>query len=241
MTSRDFHDDDLEAELLALGDSLEVPSPPPAEVAAAVRARLESPDPAHDRARPRPAVPRRRWRLVAVIAVVVLALTAAALTWVLRAGGVELRIGEPAPTPSVTRPIPGEGRVTLEEARRAAPFPVRVPAALGEPAEVRLSDNGRIVSMLWPGGVRLDQFDGGLHPLFLKRLDTWPDMVSIGVHEGWWIARAHPVSYLTRADGTELPLRVADATLVWGEGTRGYRLEGIRDRDRAVEVARSLR
>ncbi|MEU8384379.1 hypothetical protein [Streptosporangium sp. NPDC048865] len=35
--------DDLEAQLLALGESLDVPSPPPADVARAVRARLESP------------------------------------------------------------------------------------------------------------------------------------------------------------------------------------------------------
>ncbi|WP_440070939.1 hypothetical protein [Streptosporangium sp. OZ121] len=34
--------DDLEARLLALGESLDVPSPPPADVARAVRARLES-------------------------------------------------------------------------------------------------------------------------------------------------------------------------------------------------------
>ncbi|MER5419258.1 hypothetical protein [Streptosporangium roseum] len=34
--------DDLEARLLALGESLDVPAPPPAEVARAVRARLES-------------------------------------------------------------------------------------------------------------------------------------------------------------------------------------------------------
>ncbi|MGW2197958.1 hypothetical protein ACWCSH_37180, partial [Streptosporangium sp. NPDC001682] len=37
--------DDLEARLLDLGESLDVPSPHPAEVARAVRARLEVPAP----------------------------------------------------------------------------------------------------------------------------------------------------------------------------------------------------
>ncbi|TMR95665.1 hypothetical protein EJK15_27710, partial [Nonomuraea basaltis] len=82
MSSREPFDE-LEAELLALGDLIDVPSPPPAEMAAAVRARLEAtapapgseratgepttgegPDPAHGPhampVRPHPRTPGRR-------------------------------------------------------------------------------------------------------------------------------------------------------------------------------------
>ncbi|MEV0581516.1 hypothetical protein [Nonomuraea sp. NPDC050310] len=239
MTSRD--DRDLEAELLALGDLLDVPAPPPAETAAAVRARLERPEP-----EPRPAgrVPaRRRWGLIAVIVAVVLALAAAATIWVVRSTGVEIRVGDPGRTPTATASLPAEREATLEEARRVAPFPLRLPAELGPPARVRVAEWGRIVTMTWPDGVRLDQFAGGISPMFLKRMGgaDWPEELVIGGGSGWWIAKPHVLSYLTRQDGREVPLRVADATLVWGEGEVGHRLEGVKDRDRALEVARSLR
>ncbi|MFC7645340.1 hypothetical protein ACFQX6_35475 [Streptosporangium lutulentum] len=138
--------DDLEAGLLALGESLDVPSPPPADVARAVRERLESPAGA-DRS-PAPArrargAPRSgarlRGRVVVSAVAVLLALFfgatpvgRAAVVEVLRFAGVELRIGGPGPLPSgVPSPLPGERRVTLEQAREQVTFAISVPSRLG--------------------------------------------------------------------------------------------------------------
>ncbi|MEV2266545.1 hypothetical protein [Nonomuraea africana] len=234
-------DDDLEAELMALADFVDLPAvPPPAEVAAAVRARIEEPEPA-----PSPPVRRRRrWRLVAAVAIVVVALTAAtpqgraAVVHILRLAGIEVRVGEAGTPPATAVPLPGEREVSLAEARRLAGFPVKVPAELGEPERVTVSDGDRIVSLFWADGVRLDQFEG-LTPYFVKQLsEPWPE--SVGAN-GWWIAKEHTLSRLSREDGSELPLRLAGPTLIWFDGDLAHRLEGVTAKQRAVEIANSLR
>ncbi|WP_052423071.1 hypothetical protein [Nonomuraea candida] len=121
--------DDLEAELLALGDLLDLPAPPPATVAATVRTRLEHPTPDPDPTTPDPAgsdpaVPgsapgrrdggrrgpvrrgrRRRWAVVVAVIVAVVAVTAAtpqgraAVMAVLRFAGIELQMGRSTPPP----------------------------------------------------------------------------------------------------------------------------------------------
>lgn len=138
--------------------------------------------------------------------------------------------------------VPGElsgpgGLDALEAELLALGDDLDVPAP--PPADV--ADHGRVVSMFWPGGVRLDQFDGTLDPVFFKKLGPpWPDYVKVAGRTAWWIPGAHPLGYLTREDGTELPLRQAGPTLVWQQGTTGYRLEGLRTSDEAVRVAESL-
>lgn len=237
--------DALEAELLALGDELDVPAPPPADVAAAVRARLAAAPPAPAPRAPAPHAPvrrRTRWKVVAAVVIAVVAITAAtpqgraAVVRVLRFAGVEFQIGDTPPPPvRTTAPIPGEHPADT------TPFPVRTPEALGAPERTTVADHGRVVSMFWPGGVRLDQFDGTLDPVFFKKLGPpWPDYVKVAGRTAWWIPGAHPLGYLTREDGTELPLRQAEPTLVWQQGTTGYRLEGLRTSDEAVRVAESL-
>ncbi|MEU0566768.1 hypothetical protein ABZ297_15445, partial [Nonomuraea sp. NPDC005983] len=91
MTSNE-HFDDLEAELTALGAALDVPTPPQADVAAAVRARLtaDAPAPRDDAGAPAPrrsgrgtaAAPgprgrRARWKVVTAVLLAVVAITAA--------------------------------------------------------------------------------------------------------------------------------------------------------------------
>jgi hypothetical protein len=248
--------DDLEAELRALGDSLDVPSPPPAEVAAAVRARLTQPPGAVARDRR-----RARWSVVVAVIVAVIAVTAATpqgravVTEVLRFAGVELRIGgDPAPatppvtsspTPGTSAPPtapPGERAVTPAEARSLAPFTIRTPAALGPPQQVTVADDGRVVSMTWGGGVRLDQIDGTIDPIFFKQLGPdFPETVAVGQRDGWWIAGEHPLGYISRTDGSRVPLRQAGPTLLWQDGPVGYRLEGAGSKRRATEIAKSLR
>ncbi|MEU7898352.1 hypothetical protein AB0B45_36510 [Nonomuraea sp. NPDC049152] len=250
MTSPD--DDGLEAELMALAEVLDVPAaPPPADVAAAVRARLEQAAPDPSRRRPGPARRRRwgrsRWGLVAAIVVAVVALTAAtpqgraAVVHILRLAGIELRVGENGTPPASPLPLPGERTVTLDAARHMVRFPVKVPAELGAPDRVTVSDGSRIVSLFWADGVRIDQFEG-LAPYFVKQLrEPWPDNVGVDGAEGWWIDREHTISRVDREDGTELPLRLSGPTLVWFDGEVAVRLEGVKDKRRALEIAASLR
>ncbi|MFI6395660.1 hypothetical protein [Nonomuraea sp. NPDC050540] len=288
---------DLEAELLALGDAVDVPAPPPADVAAAVRARLEAGDganladgentdapeenapggdviaPEDDAGAASPAPGehgtrrsgglfrrprgredvsrrpgrRRRWVITVVVVAVVVAITAgtpqgrAAVAHILRLAGIELRITDAPPVAVSPTPLPGERTVTPDQLSDLVKFPVNRPSVLGEPDEVRISDKGRVVSMFWDG-VRLDQFDGGFSPVFLKEMgEPWPDNVPLRYGEAWWITGTHRLSYLKRGDNTPLPLRLAEETLLWERGGVGFRLEGVKDKDRAAEIANSLR
>ncbi|GAA2309287.1 hypothetical protein GCM10010149_69310 [Nonomuraea roseoviolacea subsp. roseoviolacea] len=267
MSSREPHDDDrgdepvgfgdLEAELFALGDSLDVPAPPPADVAAAVRARLAD-SPASPVTRPLRRRRGRRWAVVAAVVIAVAALTAAtpqgraAVAQILRYAGIELRLGAtpvtgaPTPTPAAGAPtttsLPGEHAVTLAQARAMVRFPVRTPAALGAPDTVTVADGGRVVSMLWPGGLRLDQFDGTISPYLWKQLGPpFPEEVHAAGVDALWIGGAHPLGYIKREDGTSVPLRQAAPTLIWASGGVGHRLEGAGDKNRAARIAASLR
>lgn len=313
--------DDLEARLLALGESLDVPAPPPAEVARAVRARLESrpaPDrdpaapglPSVDRPPTAPGVPpeggspaapgvppegrspvvpgwpaadrdrtpqppsgpsshrpgdlprtpvRRAWRrlgpgvrlrrrmIISAVAVLVALFLGgtpvgrAAVVEILRFAGVELRVGDPGPPPSgMPAPLPGERRVTLEQARGQVAFPILVPAELGDPREVRVSDGGRVVSLFWPG-VRLDEYDGTLEVVFRKELGPpWPEEVYLGPSPAQWIPARHGLVYLPRGGGAA-PVRPRSAgpALIWQSARTGLRLEGVDDLQRALRIARS--
>ncbi|MFI6293426.1 hypothetical protein ACIBEJ_17680 [Nonomuraea sp. NPDC050790] len=253
--------DDLEAELTALGDAVDVPAPPPSEVAAAVRARLEASDTPTPTPRRRGGIFRRprgrddvarkplkrRWVVTAVVVAVVVAITAAtpqgraAVAHILRLAGIELRIGDAPPAPVTPTPLPGERTVSQDQLSGLVKFEVNRPGVLGEPDEVRISDKGRVVSMFWDG-VRLDQFDGGFSPVFLKEMgEPWPDNVRLRYGEAWWITGTHRLSYLRRGDDTPLPLRLAEETLLWERSGIGFRLEGVKDRARAAEIANSLR
>jgi hypothetical protein len=249
--------DDLESELRALGEALDLPTPPPTQTAQAVRARLESPDgresPERPARRERPGLRllgRPRWQWVTTVIVLALAVFLggtpqgrAAVAHILRYAGIEVRVGEPVPTLSgAPGPLPGERRVSLEEARGAVRFTVGVPAALGDPSEVRVSDGGRVVSLLWPG-VRLDEYDGTLDVVFRKELgEPFPQDTAVGNAHGWWIPAKHGLTYIPRDGGRPLTYtRLAAPTLIWQRGGTGLRLEGIADRARAIAVAASTR
>ncbi|NUP18188.1 MAG: hypothetical protein HOZ81_19300 [Streptomyces sp.] len=284
--------DDLEAELTALGALLDVPSPPPSDVAAAVRTRLdppppadtqtpadpadtetpadpetpalEGPDPAHGPQRSHPPAPgrrddgrrpparrarRNRWKIVTAAVIAVIAVTAAtpqgraAVAGILRFAGIELQIEETPPPPvRTTAPLPGEHTVNPEDLSGEVKFKVRTPSKLGTPHTVTVSDEGRVVSMLYAGGIRLDQFAGGIDPFFFKKLGPpWPDYVQLDKAQGWWIPGEHPLGYIHREDGTQIPLRQAAPTLIWQQDTLTYRLEGVRTKEKAVKIAESLR
>lgn len=234
--------DDLEAALRALGTRLDVPDPPPVtDTAGSVLARLDE---------PAPSPPRRRLLTAAVAAL--LALTTAmvvspavraAVFDFFRIGGVEIHENRPAPvTPSLDPPLPGERDVTLIEARAAVDFPLRLPTGLGPPGAVRLIDGDRVVTMAF-GGVRIDQFDGGLDPMFTK-FTTAADVHHVTVADGpaVWVDRPHPVFYTDR-DGNlrDENARLAAGTLIWERDGITYRVEGDLAQWRAIEIAESLR
>jgi hypothetical protein len=167
--------DSLEEELRALGRTLVV-DPPPDDLVERVLTRL----PPRRRRRPWGWLRASRRRLVAVIIAVVLLglgltppVRAAVVEW-LRIGGVLIRTQPPVTGPSPTpQPPPRTGRtVTLAEARSMVSFPVGVPEAIGAPQRIAVSEDRRVVSMDWGSGadqVHLDQFDGELSWLFIKR------------------------------------------------------------------------
>ncbi len=133
--------DALAVELRVLSPRLDVP--PAAEQAAAVRRRLEAEQRQgtrrRRRARPRPPVRWRarilypRWRAALIVALTLVALAVAipqsraAIAHVLRLDGVEVQQA-PGPPPAPHPSLPGEQRITLEQARQRVAFPIFVPA-----------------------------------------------------------------------------------------------------------------
>jgi hypothetical protein len=232
----------LEAALRDLGTHLDVPEPP--DLTATVLSRLDE-------------KPQVRWwpRLVAAAVAALVALATAmavspavraAVYDLLRIGGVEIE-NAPAPmSPSVDPPQPGERDVSLDEARETADFPLKLPAELGEPVTVRLIDNARVVSMAFNsphGQVRVDQFDGGLAPMF-RKFTTAPEVrhVTVSDHPAVWVGRPHIVIYTDR-DGQmrEETARLAGSTLVWEADGITYRVEGALSEREAIEIAESVR
>jgi hypothetical protein len=230
--------DDLIAELRLLADHLDVPAP--ADQRAAVRARL---------ARKKP-----RWRIWVISALVALAGAVGAVAparaavvnavgGLLRVAGIEVRT---APSSSVSlpahpSPLPSVQTVGLEEARRKVQFPVLLPSTLGTPDSVTVADENRVLTLTYSGPVRLDEFDGTLSVLFLKQTPNavWVELA--GSSAALWLPEPHPVTYVDR-NGVErtATAHLAGPTLIWQTGAVTYRLEGIKQPDEALAVARSL-
>jgi hypothetical protein len=246
--------DQLEDELRALGRTMVVAAPRD-DLVEQVLNRL--PTAPRRRRTPWAWLVARRRRLVAVVIGVVLIglgltppVRAAVVEW-LRIGGVLIRTAPPATGPSPTPQSPprtGE-TVTLAEARGLVSFPVGVPAALGTPERIAVSDDRRVVSMDWGSGagqVHLDQFDGRLSWLFLKRAREPFEVVQLDGHDAVWFATAHEVSYIDR-NGQERTeeSRIAGPCLIWERPAGGalvtVRLEGNLARTEAVMVAESMR
>ncbi len=244
--------DSLEEELRALGRTLVV-DPPPDDLVERVLTRL----PPRRRRRPWGWLRARRRRLVAVIIAVVLLglgltppVRAAVVEW-LRIGGVLIRTQPPVTGPSPTpQPPPRTGRtVTLAEARSMVSFPVGVPEAIGAPQRIAVSEDRRVVSMDWGSGadqVHLDQFDGELSWLFIKRSRDSFTVVTVDGRDAVWFGSAHAVSYVDRSglERTEQS-RIAGPCLVWERPVGGVlvtaRLEGNLAQAEAVAAAESLR
>jgi RNA polymerase sigma factor (sigma-70 family) len=166
---------------------------------------------------------------------------------ILRFAGVEIHTGAPPPTvgpASPVPPLPTTRAVSLDEARRLARFPVGVPASLGPPETILVSDpapdgSPRVVTLLYRGGaIRVDQYDGQFDLMFMKTVGEL-SYVQVKGTTAIWLADAHDLSYLDR-QGKPQKVRAAGPTLLWQYGEVGYRIEGLSTSDEAVAVAESV-
>jgi hypothetical protein len=258
----------LEADLRALGRALAVP-PTPA-LGAAVRRRISTaPRPGlAERLFGRPSW-RSLVAAVAVLLVVLGGALAippvrSGLARLLHIPGVDIQRA-PHPLPSVS-PSPGGpaslglgDRSSLAAARALAGFTPRIPQALGDPDQVYVlrGTYGTAVTLVYlprPGlpevrktgvGLLLTEVRGSIDRPLLGKVagpDTTVTEVRVGPAPGFWLAGApHEVGIQVGQDIHTEPLRLAGDALVWGDGTRVWRLESGLDQQAAIKVAESLR
>ena len=251
----------VESELRAVGRDLAVP--PARDVTAAVRRQLER-QATGRRHRPglRVAVLRRRiprrlgWRaaLAGVVALLAILIATpqgrAVIIGVFQFAGIELR-QEPGrvPSPRVGASLPGERQMPLAAARHHVSFPILVPAALGRPSEVVVSDSGRVVSLIYQrtryGQVRMDEFAGHLDQIYFEKFVHLGGFTEVDVNgnNGLWVKGPHELIYITRngAQATASARLTTGNTLIWGTRHVALRLEGNLSKATALAIADSAR
>ncbi|MGC4943017.1 hypothetical protein [Kribbella sp. DT2] len=228
-------DEQLTDELRALGRSYTPPVAP--DLATAVLERVAVRRTAGE-------VIRSKWRaLLALLAVVIAGaavappVRAAVAEW-LDIGGVEARPVPSGPTSAPGPPV-ASGQLSLQEAGRLAGLTPLVPKRLGTPNGVEASDGK--VAMSWntaEGVVRLEQFKDRLSPYYVKKY--YDSLVPVPSVNGYWFSTPHDL-VLEDENGAEVFERVAGPTLVWVYGGLTFRLEGAVGKDRATEIAQSVR
>jgi hypothetical protein len=269
-------DADLERALRELGRSLPIPAE--RDLAEPVGARLRAEGPS------RPAIvrlpvalrPARTLRRAAVLAAALLMLAAGvAVAGRLGLPGVRIIFSKTPPSIPPTTPGPslrptptdlghalGLGDpVSLERARTAVSFPVRLPKlpSLGEPSGIYLAwdvPGGRVSFTYEPRSGWPVSDDTGLallltelrgsteRELFAKIVGpgTRVDDVRVHGYPGLWIHGApHEIYFQGPNGGIESDtVRLAGDVLLWQEGGVILRLEGAMDLPQALSVANSL-
>lgn len=174
---------------------------------------------------------RDRWR--AFLAGFLVLLAGLALTPPVRATVAEwLRIGgvqaQPVGSgPSTAPPVPTvAGHLSLEQAAQTAGFTPKLPKELGAPTGVEASKG--FIATSW-SGVRLEQFQSGIEPLYLKRY--YGSLDYIDQINAFWFKAPHDLVLVDKR-----VVRIAGPTLVWERDGVTFRLEGV-DKARAVELA----
>ncbi|NIK60156.1 hypothetical protein [Kribbella shirazensis] len=212
----------LEDELRAVGRSAVVP-PVADDLTAAVLTRVAD-LPVRKRL-------RDRWR--AFVAGFLVLVAGAALTPPVRATVAEwLQIGgvqaQPVGSGPSTAPPPPtvSGHLSVDQAASVAGFTPKLPKALGAPSGMEASRG--FIAASWDG-LRLEQFQSGISPLYAKkyydRLERVPEV------NGFWFSTPHELVLLD-----ERVVRIAGPTLVWERDGVTFRLEGA-GKARAVELA----
>lgn len=149
-------------------------------------------------------------------------------------------------------------RTTLAGAQAAVDHPVRLPAIPGAP-QVYVSGSGdrRRVSVLYAAteglpsiggtgaGLLVTQFRGRTEEALVRKFvgpDADVTVVDVDGATGWWITGVHEVAYVGAAGSVVTEqVRYADRTLLWSLDGLTLRLEAAVDRDRALELATSMR
>jgi hypothetical protein len=263
-------DAELERVLHDLGAHLDYPKVP--ALALQVRNRLERElAPPAVRQVLRPYRPLRRSLALAALGLLLVAGAATAALFTVR--GVEIRIRPTPPTAPPTRTLPPGSpdigrllslgdRVTLSEARRTAPFPVRLPsiAGLDTPDEVYIDDEpsgGRVTAVYAARrglprasttGVALliTQFRARVDEEFVVKEagpGTRVERLSVDGAPGYWVeGDPHTVLYIDE-NGNNFPdsLRLAGNTLLWERDGVTFRLEADISKEQALRVASSFR
>lgn len=157
---------------------------------------------------------------------------------------------DPAPVDGPPDPAAAAGftELTLAQAADRAGFAVSVPSALGPPDRVLLGPGAAVVSMVWtdgdpadPGGpVRLDQLAGQPDYGVIKGYADDIEFTQVNGQDAFWLRAPHPLGYLDPGGlAHREPSRIAGPTLIWLDGARTLRLEGIPTSARALQIARS--
>jgi hypothetical protein len=266
MTREPMREQELEATLTELGERLAYPRP--TRLAAAVRERLSEPR------------PRRWWEavlspryafapavatllLILVVSLAALPGVRAAADEFLRLRGIDIfrtTATPTAPAASPALPFPGD-RVSLDEARRRAPF-LRAPAdaRLGAPDQVyvdqtQAGDRVTLVYVSRPdipvsreAGVSsvVVAFRGQVdESLFAKVAvpGTRVEEVTVNGGRGYWLEGTPHQFFYRDSAGNPSPetLRLAGNTLLWEQGGVTFRLEAQIPRDDALRIATTFR
>lgn len=230
---------DLLRDLTALGRSL--PAPDATGMDDAVLARLEEPELSSARST------RFRIRAVAIGLAILLALLAtppvrAAVADWFGFGSVIVHTGDDDGSlsgPSVAPPPISPG-LPLVQAAAQVEFDVFELPVLGEPTGAEVSADGRVLSLAWDGGPRLDQ-SSSLSFTFDKSARSL-EFVSVRGRDALWFDDTHEVVLLDDS-GARIPQtdRPAGQTLIWTIGDTTLRLEGEFSRGQALELAGSAR
>ena len=264
-------DGDLEDTIRGLAGIIDwpvaAPGPDRPDVAALVRARLESGPQQASRWTWRPA---RRALVFALIALLALAAIAGAVGFGLP--GLRLIFGgapvspppslEPSRSPAAGPPGATMGlgeRVELADVDARAGFDVRWPndPAIGPPdaAYIDVTKGGQ-VSLVWatrpdlpatlePGvGLLLSQFRGEVDAGVFSKLvngGTTVERLQVGDGPGYWLSGDSHILFWKAADGfVDDGRRWVSDVLLWSVGEVTYRLETALGRDEAIRLATSL-
>jgi hypothetical protein len=183
--------------------------------------------------------------------------------------GVSIRWVDEVPTPEPSQagaPLLLGRPITLDEARTAVDFPVRVPTAAGfdAPAEIYLldQDQGAMVSFVYPAGPGLPASDetgvGALLTQFRGEADrdliekgllgdgaseTHLEAVTVGGEPGFWITGAPHAFFFVCYDVGECRqerYRLAGNVLLWEQDGVTLRLESALSLEDALAIAASV-
>ena len=261
---------ELESRLTQLGQELDWPATPDLAPAVTLRIREAPAAPARRRSLRALLPPAGFRRSLAIAVVALLVLAGGVLAAVpsvrdsvldffgLQGATVERRQElPPAPPPG---PLKLGQRTTLDEARGSLRFEPVVPEAAGPPDGVYVAKGppGGLLSLAYRAraglpeakstglGLLVTEFRGDLAPEYAGKIAgqaTKVERLTVDGHRAIWL-EGPPHFFFYRAPNQpfqEERLRIAQNVLLLEDGRLLVRLEGAFDRERAVELARSLR